>query len=48
MDMWKFFDITHREHIVCNPSSIEKLDKLVSLVRLKRDAHVIEIATGKG
>jgi len=26
MDMWKFFDITHREHIVCNPSSIEKLE----------------------
>ncbi len=48
MDMWKFFDITHREHIVLNPSSIEKLDQLVSLVRLKRDAHVLEIATGKG
>jgi len=48
MDMLKFFDITHREHIVCNPTSIEKLEQLVTLVRLKRHAHVLEIATGKG
>jgi len=48
VDKWKFFDITHREHIVCNPTSIEKLEQLVTLVRLKRDAHVLEIATGKG
>ena len=48
MDNWRFFDITHREHIVCNPTSIEKLEQLVTLMRLRPDAHVLEIATGKG
>jgi len=48
VDNWKFFDITHREHIVCNPTSIEKLQQLVTLMRLRPDAHVLEIATGKG
>ncbi len=48
MDNWKFFDITHREHIVCDPTSIEKLEQLVTLVRLRPDAHVLDIATGKG
>ena len=48
MDNWKFFDITHREHIICNPTSIKKLEELVALVRLRPDAHVLEIATGKG
>jgi SAM-dependent methyltransferase len=48
VDNWKFFDITHREHIVCNPMSIEKLEELVALVRLRPDAHVLEIAAGKG
>ncbi len=48
MDMWKFFDITHREHTICNPSSMEKLEQLVSLVPLAPDARVLEIATGKG
>ena len=48
MDMWKFFDITHREHSVCDPTSIEKLEQLVTLVRLRPDAHVLDIATGKG
>lgn len=48
MDKWKFFDITHREHIICNPTSIKKLDRLVGLTRLKPGARVLEIATGKG
>jgi SAM-dependent methyltransferase len=48
VDNWKFFDITHREHTVCNPMSIEKLEELVALVRLRPGAHVLEIAAGKG
>ena len=48
MDMWKFFDITHREHILCNPMSIEKFEQLIALVHLRPDARVLEIATGKG
>ena len=48
MDMWKFYDITHREHVVCNPTSQEKLERLVDLVRLPKGAHVVDIACGKG
>lgn len=48
MDKWKFFDITHREHILCNPMSIEKFEQLVALVHLRPGARVLEIATGKG
>ncbi len=48
MDTWKFYDITHREHVVCNPTSEEKLARLVELLRLPTDAQVVDIACGKG
>jgi ubiquinone/menaquinone biosynthesis C-methylase UbiE len=48
VDKWKFFDVTHREHVLCNPMSIEKHEQLVELLRLKPGDRVLEIATGKG
>src|SRR5512141_794638 len=48
MDVWKFFDITHREHILCNPMSFEKLEQLITLLPLKPGARVLDLATGKG
>ncbi|MBE0594132.1 MAG: class I SAM-dependent methyltransferase [Gemmatimonadales bacterium] len=48
MDTWKFYDITHREHVVCNPMSEEKLGRLVELVQLEPGARVVDIASGKG
>ena len=48
MDMWQFFDITHREPILCNPMSLEKLEELITLLTLKPGSHVLDIATGKG
>lgn len=48
MDTWKFYDITHREHTVCNPTSEEKLVRLVGLLRLRDGAQVVDIACGKG
>lgn len=48
MDIWKFYDITHREHVICNPTSEEKLQRLVELSRLPTDARVVDIACGKG
>jgi SAM-dependent methyltransferase len=47
MDLWKFFDITHRDHVVCNPISVEKLDELIELLRLRSGARVLDIASGK-
>ncbi len=48
MDQWKYFDITHREHVICNPISVEKFEELIALLRLEPGAQVLEIATGKG
>ena len=48
MDIWKFYDITHRHHVICNPMSREKLDSLVELLRLPASAAVLDIACGKG
>jgi SAM-dependent methyltransferase len=48
MDSWKYFDITHREHVICNPTSEEKLSRLVGLLRLPPAAQVVDIACGKG
>ena len=48
MDTWKFYDITHREHVVCNPTSEDKLARLVGLLRLRAKAPVVDIACGKG
>ena len=31
METWKFFDITHKNHIICNPSSLEKYQQLIDL-----------------
>lgn len=47
MDIWKFYGITHREHVVCNPTSEEKLTRLTGLLRLPRGAPVVDIACGK-
>jgi SAM-dependent methyltransferase len=48
MDTWKFYDITHRRHVVCNPISDEKLGLLVDLLQLPADVRVVDIACGKG
>jgi SAM-dependent methyltransferase len=48
MDTWKFYDITHSRHVVCNPISEEKLGLLVGLLQLPADARVVDIACGKG
>lgn len=48
LDTLKFYDITHREHVVCNPTSEDKLTRLVGLLRLPAGARVVDIACGKG
>jgi SAM-dependent methyltransferase len=47
VDKWKFYDVTHRYHEICNPMSTGKLDELVGLLRLNRGSAVLDIACGK-
>ncbi|NQW18248.1 MAG: methyltransferase domain-containing protein [Chloroflexi bacterium] len=47
MDIWKYHGITHRNHLLCNPTSEAKLDELVSLLPLNTGARVLDIACGK-
>ena len=47
MDIWKFYDVTHREHVVCNPTSEEKLDRLIGLLRLRGGDRMLDVASGK-
>ncbi|HPZ12426.1 MAG TPA: class I SAM-dependent methyltransferase [Bacillota bacterium] len=47
MDMWKFFDITHRHHRIFNPLTVEKLDELCALAGLSAGGKVLDIACGK-
>ncbi len=47
MDLWKFFDVSHRDHVVCNPTSVQKLDELIELLDLRPGARVLDIACGK-
>ena len=47
MDRWKYFDITHRFHVVCNPTSLAKVEEIVGLLRLKPGSSVLDIACGK-
>lgn len=47
MDRWKYYDITHRDHLICNPLSEAKLDELIGLLELAPGARVLDIASGK-
>ena len=48
MDTWKFYDITHRDHVICNPTSAAKLDEVIGWLDLPPAARVLDIACGKG
>jgi len=48
LDTWKFYDITHRDHVVCNPTSVGKLDELIGLLDLGPEPRILDIAAGKG
>ena len=48
MDVWKYYDITHERHLICNPMSKGKFERLCRLLQLKQGAQVLDIACGKG
>ena len=40
--------MTYRDHVLCNPTSVAKLEEVVELLRLPDGAEVVDIACGKG
>jgi len=48
MDKWKYYDIRHKRHLLCNPMNKEKFERLCKLLRLSPKARVLDIACGKG
>jgi ubiquinone/menaquinone biosynthesis C-methylase UbiE len=48
VDVWKYYGITHADHVVCNPTSTERLDECIELLELSPGATVWEGASGKG
>jgi len=48
MDKWKYFAITHKYHLLCNPMSEEKFERFCETLNLSKDSRVLDIACGKG
>jgi len=48
LDKWKYYDIRHKRHLLCNPLNREKFEKLCGLLKLERGSRVLDIACGKG
>jgi len=48
MDIWKYYNITHKKHILLNPMSEVKLDGLITSLNLKSNCKVLDIGCGKG
>ena len=47
LNIWKYYGVTHRDHLVLNPMSEAKTKEFIALLRLKSDARVLDIACGK-
>jgi SAM-dependent methyltransferase len=48
VDKWKFFAITHRDHVIMNPISTEALDEVLKIASIPANARVLDIGCGKG
>src|SRR5262245_15364655 len=48
MDPWKYWAVTHRDHVICNPLDPAQLEAALDLVGLARGARVVDVACGKG
>jgi len=47
VDMWKYFAVTHTDHTVMNPMSLDKTREMVEMLRLGENGHVLDVACGK-
>ena len=48
MDRWKYYDITHRDHVLLNPLDSARLDELIGLLELPPRPRVLDVGSGTG
>jgi SAM-dependent methyltransferase len=48
MDRWKFFAITHADHVICNPISEAGIEVFIEALDLPRAGRVLDMGCGKG
>lgn len=48
MDPWRWYDISHRDHAICNPLASTTLDELIGLLDLPPRPRVLDVGAGKG
>lgn len=46
MDTWRYYAITHADHVVLNPTSVARLDELIGWLDLPAGARVLDIGCG--
>jgi cyclopropane fatty-acyl-phospholipid synthase-like methyltransferase len=48
VNTWKYYGVTHRDHLVMNPTSEAKTDEFISLLPLNPNSKILDVASGKG
>ncbi|HLT20049.1 MAG TPA: class I SAM-dependent methyltransferase [Thermomicrobiales bacterium] len=48
LERFRFYHISLGEHLICNPTSIEKLNRMIELLRIPEGGRLLDIACGKG
>ena len=48
MDDWLYYEVTHRDHLYCNPIGAGCVDQLIDLLELEDGRRVLDIACGHG
>ncbi len=47
MDPWKFYDITHADHVYANPFSAARFEEIIGLLDLAPRAQVLDLGCGR-
>jgi len=48
VDSWLYYEVTHRDHVFCNPIGELNVDRLIDLLELRDGQRVLDIACGHG